>query len=235
MTEHVNEIGVVGKQILFTEPSLYETNAHVHHETFGNGVVIESSLKPDGTPYVMVAFDDDETPFRDVVASPMFLSLGWDEDEAGKRVSPTARSLKRELFGSDLTADDVSYILDLDRATILRYLREGRVVGYQVGREWRIPGASLKDYKSQMMAEKQRDAARLAKTAELEERLALLRQNYPDIEANWRISVCTKCQEPLLLEWNEHGFYADCPACQAANFYAPAEKEEADDMDTMPF
>lgn len=229
---------------VYFDLSLFVKGAQVHHASFGNGTVIEASYQPDGTPFVRIAFVDDEeqTPYREVIASTSFLTFGWDEDEVGKHVSKAARMLKQELFGSDLTADDVSYILGLDRATILRYLREGRVVGYQVGREWRIPVENIKAYKAQMMAEKQREAERLVKTAVVEERRLLLQQSYPT--KAWWASVCISCQEPLLMEWGGSAYYAECPRCSHDNLYEPPEQPSASgdtassdssEFDNIPF
>lgn len=52
--------------------------------------------------------------------------------------------LKEELTGQDFTAEDTAFILSLDRSTILRYLRDGDLPGYQIGREWRIPEGELR-------------------------------------------------------------------------------------------
>ena len=53
--------------------------------------------------------------------------------------------LKEELTGGDFTAEETSFILSLDKSTILRYLREGDLPGYQIGREWRIPENKLRE------------------------------------------------------------------------------------------
>lgn len=65
----------------------------------------------------------------------------------GEEYVPSERVLKmkEELTGSDFTAEDASFILSLDKSTILRYLRKGDLPGYQIGREWRIPAAKLRE------------------------------------------------------------------------------------------
>lgn len=54
---------------------------------------------------------------------------------------PTERAerIRAETFGHDLTVQEVAHILDVDRTTVLRYLRDNTIFGYQLGREWHIP------------------------------------------------------------------------------------------------
>jgi excisionase family DNA binding protein len=60
--------------------------------------------------------------------------------------SARATRLRQELFAKDLNVMEVSYILNVDRTTVLRYLRDGNLSGYQLGREWFIPEGRLRDY-----------------------------------------------------------------------------------------
>ena len=65
-----------------------------------------------------------------------------------------ADALKAELFGSDLTVDEVAYILSVDRTTVLRYLRDDVLFGFCLGRQWHIPEAELRAYKDRLLASK---------------------------------------------------------------------------------
>jgi excisionase family DNA binding protein len=60
--------------------------------------------------------------------------------------SPRAKTLREEILGSALTLEEVAYILSLDRTTVAKYLREGTIVGFQIGREWLIPEEKLRHY-----------------------------------------------------------------------------------------
>ena len=48
----------------------------------------------------------------------------------------------------DLTTDDVAAALRLNKATVQRLLKTGRLTGYQIGRAWRIPTAALDDFRA---------------------------------------------------------------------------------------
>jgi excisionase family DNA binding protein len=68
--------------------------------------------------------------------------------------SERARQLREELFGEDFTTAEAAYILGFeDKATVLRYAREGRLRGYQLGREWRFPKSSLVAFKDELLAQ----------------------------------------------------------------------------------
>lgn len=60
--------------------------------------------------------------------------------------------IKAETFGADLTVAEVAYILDADRTTILRYLHDNVIFGYQLGREWRIPITDFRGYVARLQA-----------------------------------------------------------------------------------
>jgi len=60
--------------------------------------------------------------------------------------SPRAKALREEMLGSALTLDEVAYILSLDRTTVAKYLRERTIVGFQIGREWRVTEEELRAY-----------------------------------------------------------------------------------------
>ena len=73
-----------------------------------------------------------------------------EEGPTGQTVSDApsqrARTLREEILGSALALDEVAYILSLDRTTVAKYLREGTIVGFQIGREWLIPEEELRRY-----------------------------------------------------------------------------------------
>jgi len=73
-----------------------------------------------------------------------------EESPAAQTVSDApsqrARTLREEILGSALALEEVAYILSLDRTTVAKYLREGTIVGFQIGREWFIPEAELRHY-----------------------------------------------------------------------------------------
>ena len=48
----------------------------------------------------------------------------------------------------DLTTDDVAAALRLNKATVQRLLKTGRLEGYQIGRAWRVPPAALEDFRA---------------------------------------------------------------------------------------
>lgn len=84
------------------------------------------------------------------------------KEEHGMAEAPSerARQFREETFGNDLTVDEVAYILDVDRSTVLRYLREKVLVGYQLAREWRLPEADLRAW----IAKQQQGRTRLRET-----------------------------------------------------------------------
>jgi excisionase family DNA binding protein len=71
-------------------------------------------------------------------------------------------AIKQELFGDDLTADEAGYLLDVDRTTVLRYLRDGRLLGYQLGRAWRIPKQSLGEFRARAIQDARTKVADIA-------------------------------------------------------------------------
>src|SRR5579871_3478526 len=60
--------------------------------------------------------------------------------------SQRARALRDEILGAALTLEEAAYVLSLDRTTVAKYLREGTILGFQIGREWRIPEEQLRAY-----------------------------------------------------------------------------------------
>lgn len=60
--------------------------------------------------------------------------------------SQRARTLREEILGSALSLEEVAYILSLDRTTVAKYLREGTIAGFQIGREWLVPEEELRRY-----------------------------------------------------------------------------------------
>lgn len=49
----------------------------------------------------------------------------------------------------DLTTEQVAAELQINPVTVQRYMREGRLSGYRVGRLWRVPRAALDALKAQ--------------------------------------------------------------------------------------
>jgi excisionase family DNA binding protein len=68
------------------------------------------------------------------------------DDDVRDAPSARARSLRDEIFGDALTLDEVAYILELDRTTVAKYLREQIIYAFQIGREWRVPEQELRRY-----------------------------------------------------------------------------------------
>lgn len=48
----------------------------------------------------------------------------------------------------DLTTNDVADALRLNKVTVQRLLKEGRIQGYQVGRSWRIPKTAVDEFRA---------------------------------------------------------------------------------------
>ncbi len=48
---------------------------------------------------------------------------------------------------TDLTTDDVAAALRLNKVTVQRLLKTGRLKGYQIGRAWRIPAPALEAFR----------------------------------------------------------------------------------------
>src|SRR5262245_33832932 len=51
------------------------------------------------------------------------------------------------MIEADLTTDEVATALRLHRVTVQRWLKAGRLRGYQVGRSWRVPRAALEEFR----------------------------------------------------------------------------------------
>jgi excisionase family DNA binding protein len=120
------------------------------------------------------------------------------------QASSTAESLKKELFGTDLSVEDVAYVLDLDKSTVLRYLREGRLFGFQIGREWRIPESALRDYKTKIIEERTHTIRRAEAERRVDEKLA--RVNDPAVEPpKWAKIWCLECGTAQFGSYGEDG------------------------------
>jgi excisionase family DNA binding protein len=48
----------------------------------------------------------------------------------------------------DLTTDEVAAALRLNRVTIQRWLKSGRLRGYQIGRSWRVPREAMEELRA---------------------------------------------------------------------------------------
>lgn len=215
----------------------YAIGTRVYSPEFGNGVITGIDRDED-TALIEVMFQTSGVK-RLSAAAPLL--AGWDEAETDRPISRTARELKRTLFGDDLTADDVAYVLDLDRTTILRYLREGVILGYQKGREWYVQPDELAAYKQRMLEEKRSEADRQRRLTALEAKRDRLAVSYPERAQEWRVGICTQCEAPLLLSWdpNDSRWDERCPECQTYN-WVEAESEpkataSSTDFDNMPF
>jgi excisionase family DNA binding protein len=67
--------------------------------------------------------------------------------------SDRAEEARQEFVGADFDADEAAYVIGMDRATVLRYLRSGQMRGYRLGREWRIPRQALIDFRDRLIEE----------------------------------------------------------------------------------
>jgi excisionase family DNA binding protein len=88
-------------------------------------------------------------------------------------------SLKRELIDNTLTVDEVAEILDFDRQTVLRYLRDSTLVGFQLGREWRVPVDELRSYFYRIMEERKEQARRSAVEREVDAKVSRIHAARP--------------------------------------------------------
>lgn len=115
------------------------------------------------------------------------------DDLAYGGVAVWVQSLKQELF-DDLTADDVCYVTGLDKSTVLKYLRDGTIAGYQLGRTWRVPPDSLRKFKEHLLNEARAAAA----DARLERECEVLRSTEPD--KGWATERCPRTGHLILVE-----------------------------------
>lgn len=86
-----------------------------------------------------------------------------DMDKEVQRSTPRGASLEApseraaearlEFLGDDFDAEEAAYVIGMDRATVLRYLRSGQMRGYRLGREWRIPRQALIDFRDRLIGE----------------------------------------------------------------------------------
>ncbi len=108
-------------------------------------------------------------------------------------VAGWVQSLKAELF-NDLTTDDVCYITGLDKSTVLKYLKDGTIEGYQLGRSWRVTTESLRRFKEHLIAEAKRAVAE----ARLEHECERLQAAEPD--TGWDTARCPKTDALILVQ-----------------------------------
>lgn len=88
------------------------------------------------------------------------ISTGISEDEpVTEAPSARAQALRDEIFGTALTLDEAAYVLGLDRTTVAKYLRENSIVGFQIGREWRIPEDELRWYVRRTIEQRRAEAS----------------------------------------------------------------------------
>ena len=133
-------------------------------------------------------------------------------EATGESGTPTERAeaLKAELFGSDLTVAETAHILDVDRTTILRYLRDDELFGYQIGREWRIPEHDLRAYRNRIIEARRREMAHTADEAKIDMLLPRLNQNTIEGEGPPHAKIwCSKCAGPVLGELQTDGDTGD--------------------------
>lgn len=127
--------------------------------------------------------------------------VGRGRTEATAEIgTPTERAeaLKVELFGSDLTVAETAHILDVDRTTVLRYLRDNELFGYQIGREWRIPEQDLRTYRNGLMEARRREVAHAATESRIDRLLPRLNQQVIEDEAPPYAKIwCPRCAGPV--------------------------------------
>ena len=97
---------------------------------------------------------------------------------------PVAQGLASEF--ADLTTEQVRVITGLDRGTVLKYLREGRLEGYMLGKSWKIPPENVRKFRRQLLQE-----------ASLENQARRLRQQDP--HAGWEVRRCPYTNDPMLV------------------------------------
>lgn len=162
------------------------------------------------------------------------------EEVSTSEIGHAARQLKEQVFAEDLTADEAAYVLDFDRATVLRYLREHLLVGYQLGREWRIPVEEIRNFRERMLFESRREAFRITLKARAEQ----LKRNHP--YDGWEVSQCDHCYMPLLVSRDsQERKSGTCESCEKRVFVVKPEEDEVSetaapedtstDLDNMPF
>jgi excisionase family DNA binding protein len=104
--------------------------------------------------------------------------------------------LRRELIEPDLTVDEVAAILSLERSTVLRYLRDHVIVGYQNGRTYLVPEEELRAYK-QRLIDRERDRQRIKEiAADIERKYELWVRTRPD--DSWAKEECPQCGSTML-------------------------------------
>jgi excisionase family DNA binding protein len=160
---------------------------------------------------------------RGSVPAPALPKSGRARESTPEAGTPTERaeSLKAELFGSDLSVAEVAHILDVDRTTVLRYLRDNEIFGYQLGREWRIPEYEIRAYRDRLMEARRTEVRHASVGADIDKRLPLLNAHAVEDDAlPWAKIWCPTCGGPVLskLDFDEdtgHTWYeGECKSCR---------------------
>jgi excisionase family DNA binding protein len=98
---------------------------------------------------------------------------------------------RKKFLGDDLTVESVGKIVDRDKATVLRWIREGKLVAYQIGKTYFVTREDLQAFKEGLRQEGH-DKARAAKleadTARRYEFMKLSRSF-----ADSRLCKCPRC------------------------------------------
>lgn len=124
-----------------------------------------------------------------------------DDVEASRQSDELVEKLRQELTADLLTADQVARVLKLERSTVLRYLRDHQLVGFQLGRQWMIPEAEVRAF-VQRQADREREAAKLAASeAEVKRKFELWSKTKR--HQKWDIYQCYDCGNNTLLVHDE--------------------------------
>lgn len=145
------------------------------------------------------------------------------------------RELRKELIGQDLEVDDVARILDLERSTVLRYLREQVIIGYQIGRTYRVSEDELRTYKERLLAQEREQQRRKRISADIEQKFALWARAQP--EKQWAKTECPECGSVMLSSATQ-SYDADldtyydvrqgsCEVCGQKSSWHPSKEEIA--------
>lgn len=175
-----------------------------------------------------------------------------DHFEERTFTTPRARRIWEELFADTLSPQEAAEILGVDKSTVMRWLREKTLIGFQMGRTWRVKEEDLRSY-IEGQIQREREAARVIgiehQVAEHWQRL----QFRPDHE-QWLLVICSDCgrRTALLTEhWDVDGdpdiwYDGYCRVCNTRNVVSGRETphqqsrqeiEEPDvpEFENMPF
>jgi excisionase family DNA binding protein len=61
--------------------------------------------------------------------------------------------LKQELFGDVYSPEEVATVLGVQPSTVMRYLREYQILGFKIGKTWKIREAEIAAFKERLMGE----------------------------------------------------------------------------------